>query len=159
MILVTVGLLLPFDRLIRLMDGWAARHPHVPVVAQIGAGGYEPRHMRWLRQLDGPAFRAEVERASLLVAHAGTGSVFDALALGKPMVLVPRHADRREHTTDHQRHMAERLRHRPGIVICEHDDEIGRCIGAAGGPDEPRPEFSPHAPPEFLARLRAVLLA
>lgn len=158
MILVTVGLLLPFERLIALMDDWAGRHPQIPVMAQIGEGRYEPRHMRWQRRLDGPAFRQEVQRAGLVVAHAGIGSVFDALGFGKPLVLVPRYADTREHTTDHQLHTAGRLRGRPGIAICERGDDIGRRIGEVEGRASHGGDFPPHAPPQFLARLRAAML-
>ena len=47
MIFVTIGSMFPFDRLIRVMDGWAAANPGVETLAQIGDGAYEPAHMRW----------------------------------------------------------------------------------------------------------------
>jgi len=37
-ILVTVGSMLPFDRLIEAMDKWAADHPGHSLFAQIGKG-------------------------------------------------------------------------------------------------------------------------
>jgi hypothetical protein len=52
MILVTTGALLPFDRLIAVMDDWAARHPQTELFAQIGDGRYLPRHMPYLRMED-----------------------------------------------------------------------------------------------------------
>ncbi|MCW5722947.1 MAG: glucuronosyltransferase [Devosia sp.] len=159
MILVSVGLLLPFDRLIALMDDWAAHHADIPVMAQIGDGRYLPRHMQWQRQLEGPAFRSAVQRARLVVAHAGIGTIFDALGLGKPLVLVPRYADSREHTTDHQLHTAKRLRGRPGVAVCERGEDIDRHIGAVAEAASRQDGFSPHAPPQMLARLRAALLA
>lgn len=159
MILVTVGLLLPFERLIAMMDAWAERHPQVPVLAQIGEGRYEPRHMCWQRHIEAPAFRGEVERSRVVVAHAGIGSVFDALGFGKPLVLVPRYADAREHTTDHQLHTAARLRQRPGVAVCERGDDIGARIQEVDGQSSHSADFLPHAPPHFITRLRAAVLA
>jgi len=55
-IFVTVGTQLPFDRLIRGVDLWAAEHPDIPVFGQTGtiAGdGYTPKHMEHSSTLSG----------------------------------------------------------------------------------------------------------
>ena len=75
MIFVTIGTLLPFDRLIRLVDGLAPSLPERPFFAQIGKGAYEPRNMDYARHLAPSAFGDKVRQASLIVAHAGMGSV------------------------------------------------------------------------------------
>ena len=102
MIFVTVGSMMPFDRLIRGMDEWASENTGVDVFAQIGGGSYEPNHMRWTRMLSPGEFQEAVQKASVLVAHAGMGSFFIAMGSRKPVVLMPRFAAKREHTTDHQ---------------------------------------------------------
>lgn len=159
MILVTVGSMLPFDRLVKTMDDWAARHPDTELVAQIGDGAYEPKHMRWFRMTNNAEYLDLVSSAELIVAHAGTGSVFSSLEYGKPIVLVPRYADNREHTTDHQLHTANWLRGRQGIVICERSDDIDERIEEARGKTSDAGSFSKHAPPEFISRIRAALLS
>lgn len=140
------------------MDQWAARHSDTEVVCQIGEGTYEPKHMHWVRMVNSREFIRYVSTAELIVAHAGTGSVFSSLEYGKPIVLVPRYADTKEHTTDHQLHTANWLRGRQGVVIAERTDDIEVRINEARGKSSATGRFSRHAPPEFVARIRAAVI-
>ena len=89
MIFVTVGTQLPFDRLVRAMDEWAARHHRNDVFAQIGpANAYRPRHVQWSNFIPAPEFRRWMERADLVVSHAGMGTIISALELGAPILLI-----------------------------------------------------------------------
>jgi len=157
-IFITVGSMLPFNRLIETMDAWAARHPQQAVFAQIGDGSYEPRHMDYARMVPGPEFRARIAAAALIVAHAGIGSVFSALEFGKPIVLVPRYADAREHTTDHQLHTANWLRTRPGIVVAERGDDMDAKMEQARHLQADESGFSSAAPAPFIAAVRQLIL-
>ena len=157
MIFTTIGSMLPFNRMVETMDDWARRHPETEVIAQIGEGTYEPKHMRFVRMVSNSEFLGLVKAAELIVAHAGTGSVFSALEFGKPIVLVPRYADAKEHTTDHQVHTANWLRGRRGVVIAERTDNIDLKIEEARGMSSAQGSFSPHAPAEFIARIRAAV--
>ena len=157
MIFATVGSMLPFERFVRLMDAWAADHPTEEVFVQIGRGQYEPAHAAWARMLDAPAFDDKIRNASLIVAHAGTGTVFAAQAHRKPIVLVPRYADLKEHTTDHQLHTAAWLKQKPGIVICTREDDLAARIEEARLLGSAEAGLTPHAPPEFLDRLRSAI--
>ena len=55
-VFVSVGSMMPFDRLTRAMDEWAAANPGIPVEIQIGKGEYEPRHAKWVRKLALPDY-------------------------------------------------------------------------------------------------------
>ena len=78
-IFVTIGSMFPFDRMIRAMDAWAADAGQgEEILAQIGDGAFEPRHMTWVRRLDRPDYAAAVARSRLVVAHAGIGSIVSA---------------------------------------------------------------------------------
>ncbi len=160
MIFVTIGSMFPFDRLIRLMDGWAQAHPEAELLAQIGAGGYAPSHMPWVRKLDQTEFARTVAGARLIVAHAGMGSVITASQFAKPIVMLPRLKERGEHTTDHQIATANWLRGKPGVHVADADADLGSRIAeaiAAGAPE--RPIFAPEAPAEFLSRIRRCLVS
>lgn len=154
MIFVTIGSMLPFNRLIETMDDWARRHPDKEIVAQIGEGTYEPTKMKWVRMVTNSEFIDYIAKAELIVAHAGTGSVFSAMEFGKPIVLVPRYAAAREHTTDHQVHTANWLRDRPGVVVCEKDDNLDDKIDEAMAKSIEVGAFSKSAPAPFLAKIR-----
>lgn len=158
MIFVTVGSVLPFDRMIQTMDDWAGRHPEEEVFAQIGNGQYEPRNMSFLRMIKSGDFNGYIARADLVVAHAGTGSVFGAFEYGKPVVLVPRYAAQREHTTDHQVHTANWLRDWPGVTICTKHDNIDEKIVEAKSKKEQLSSFSKFAPNDFILRVREFIM-
>jgi UDP-N-acetylglucosamine transferase subunit ALG13 len=155
MILVTVGSMMPFDRLIRAMDGWAKNHPSCELLAQIGGGDYEPEHMRWTRMLSPGQFRETVLGASMIVAHGGMGSFFTALELRKRIVLLPRRAAYKEHTSDHQLHTVQWLRGKKGVFVAMSEDELEKAIDAAMSEENlPIDVVRPFAPESFLAKLR-----
>jgi UDP-N-acetylglucosamine transferase subunit ALG13 len=159
MILVTTGTMLPFDRMIRAMDAWAAAHPSEEVFAQTGNGSYEPSHMRWARLLGVDEFAQVIEKCSLVVAHAGTGSFFLAAEKMRPIVMFPRRAMFREHTTDHQVHTARWLRQKPGVYVAMTEDDLGDAIAQAMlQPEAIKSDIRPYAPQPFLSQIRNALL-
>jgi UDP-N-acetylglucosamine transferase subunit ALG13 len=159
MILVTVGSMFPFDRMIRMMDVWTSLHPNEEVFAQIGGGKYEPKHMRWQRIMAPDEYKNVVQACRLIVAHAGTGSVFTASEFSKPIVLIPRRAANKEHTTDHQVDTAKWLEGKPGIFVVWSDDDLAPAIERAGQSQHNLQWLiPPSAPAPFLERIRNFLL-
>ena len=123
MIFVTVGTQLPFDRLVRSVDDWASSGKH-EVFAQIGPSPYRPKHMAWARFVEADECRRRFESASVIVAHAGMGSLITALELGKPIVVMPRRADLGEHRNDHQLATARRLVTQERAVVAFSEEEL-----------------------------------
>jgi len=152
-ILVTIGSMFPFDRLIRAMDALAAEREE-EILAQIGDGAYEPRHMRFVRKLPREEFIATIARADLVVGHAGMGTVITAGEHGKAIVIMPRRAGLGEHTNDHQVDTAAWLGGRRGIFVAEDEQALAPAIARArsGGAVE---TIGARAPGDFLARIRA----
>ncbi len=139
MILVTVGTQLGFDRLVRAMDALAPELP-AAVFIQTGPGTYAPQNCEAQANLSPGEFDALVDRASLIVSHAGIGSVLTAQRLAKPIVIVPRRAALGEHRNDHQLATASELRGRRGIIVALDDGDLREAIrlGLASGPAEDR---------------------
>jgi len=159
MIFVTVGSMMAFDRLILSMDKWALEHADSDVLAQIGGGNYRPSHMRWTRMLPPSKFQEAVRNAAVMVAHAGMGSYFIAAEMRKPIVMLPRLAANREHTTDHQVHTIKWLRDRPGVYAAMSDDELEPAITRAmTGGSVASAEFARFAPEPLLRRVRQFLI-
>jgi UDP-N-acetylglucosamine transferase subunit ALG13 len=148
-IFVTIGSMFPFDRMIRAMDAWAAAQEE-EILAQIGAGAFEPRHMGWVRRLERPDYAAAIARSRLVVAHAGVGSIVAAGEQGKPVVVLPRRAALGEHTSDHQVETASWLRGKPGVRVAESEADLPACITAAEARGE---RLAATADPAFIARL------
>ena len=118
MILVTVGTQLPFERLIRAMDALAPTLG-TPIFAQTGRSPWVPVNMEWKAALDPSEFDALMQAASVVVSHAGTGTILLAQKLLKPIVIMPRLAALKEHRNDHQLATARQMKGRPGIEVAE----------------------------------------
>jgi UDP-N-acetylglucosamine transferase subunit ALG13 len=158
-IFVTVGSMFPFDRMISMMDDWALQNPRQQVLAQIGGGKYEPKYMRWNRILAPNAYKQTVQSSQLIVAHAGTGSVFTACTFCKPIVLVPRRAAEKEHTTDHQLDTARWLENKPGIFVAWSEDDLGQALERAeNSVGNIQSLIDPFAPQAFIDRIRNFLV-
>jgi UDP-N-acetylglucosamine transferase subunit ALG13 len=123
--------MMAFDRLILAMDKWARAHTDSYVLAQIGAGAYQPSHMRWTRMLSPSKFQEAVRDAVIMVAHAGMGSYFVAAQMRKPIVMLPRFAAKHEHTTEYQVHTIKWLRGMPGVYAAMSEDELESAIARA----------------------------
>lgn len=116
MIFVTVGTQLPFERLVATVDTWAAgQSPRPDVLAQVGSGRTDYRHLRCERTLDGERYAEALAAARLMVAHAGTGSILAALETGVPVIVFPRDDRYGEHRDDHQKQTARQME-RMGLV-------------------------------------------
>jgi UDP-N-acetylglucosamine transferase subunit ALG13 len=102
MIFVTVGGQMPFDRLVRAVDEWAAKNTDRAIFAQIGTTELTPRAMPWEALIPPPEFRRRVQEASLVVSHAGMGTILTALELRTPILVLPRREHLRETRNDHQ---------------------------------------------------------
>lgn len=129
-IFVTVGAQMPFDRLIVAMDTWAAAHPEHQVLAQIGASRLRPTHIRWAHLLRPTELLRAYDEADAIVGHAGTGTLFDVLQRGKPLVVLPRRADRRETRNDHQLATAKRFAERFGVTVAWDERELPAKLAA-----------------------------
>ncbi|MGJ0429759.1 glycosyltransferase [Methylobacter sp.] len=124
MIFVTVGSQLPFDRLIRAMDGWASENSAQPVFAQIGVSQYQPMHMGYCQTMTPDEYQDYLQKADLIVAHAGMGTIISALELGKPLLLMPRLASKGEHRNDHQLATAQRFSKFLNIKVANDESEL-----------------------------------
>lgn len=117
MIFVTVGTQLSFNRLIKAVDFWAASNPSVEVVAQIGPDAEWPKSMQFSDFLSPTKVASIMQRAELIVAHAGMGSILSALKYQRPILILPRQAGLGEHRNDHQLATARWLASRSGVTV------------------------------------------
>jgi UDP-N-acetylglucosamine transferase subunit ALG13 len=147
---------MPFERLVRAVDEWAAQRGEEDVFAQIGSSDYRPRHIRWTRFLDPDAFQDQMSAADVIVGHAGTGTILEALRHGKHVVVLPRQGALRETRDDHQFDTAEALGNRSGVYVAKDEADLGKLLEQALA--SPPPEIlSGHASPELIEAIRSFL--
>ncbi len=104
MIFVTVGHQMPFDRMIQIVDSWAAKNPDSDVFAQIGMTRYSPVNIKYTASLTPTEFDNKMLESDIVIAHAGTGTIIKALELKKPILVMARQAASGETRNDHQTH-------------------------------------------------------
>ncbi len=169
MIFVTVGSQLPFDRLVHAVDAWAhAKGCVADVMAQVSASEATPQHIEWQSEMEPSEFNAAIERADLIVGHAGTGTIMAALCAGKPVVVLARREALQETRNDHQVATIDRFRDLPGFSGTTEADEVPALIEAAltalngtgaatGSNPRAKPGLSPYATGPIVDRLREFL--
>lgn len=104
MILITVGSQkFQFNRLLkeidRLIDNKVIKEE---VFAQIGVSDYIPRNYKYVDFLSQKEFNEKMDKADIIITHAGTGAIVNAVKKEKKVIGVPRLAKYEEHVDDHQ---------------------------------------------------------
>jgi UDP-N-acetylglucosamine transferase subunit ALG13 len=127
-IFVAVGTQGPFDRMIRPIDEWAARTGRDDVFAQIGRNAWRPSHIECVEHLDAGAFRSNMERAEVVISHAGMGTILTALELGKPVLIMPRRAALGEQRNDHQLATARKVEALGLVTVANDERELAERL-------------------------------
>ena len=109
MILVVVGTQEPFDRLVKAVDTWAASSGYTDIFGQIANAEYLPKNFNYTRFIDPGEFNEKFKTASVIVAHAGMGTILQALQFSKPIIVLPRLLKYHETRNDHQVSTAKSL--------------------------------------------------
>ena len=124
MIFVTVGQMHPFDRLVRAVDEWARDADRRDVFMQVGVGGHRPAHAESVELLTPDEFRSRIAGASLVVSHAGMGTILSVMQVGTPLLVMPRLAEHYETRNDHQIASARMFHTRGGIAVASNPEQL-----------------------------------
>ena len=124
MIFVTVGTDSHFDRMVKVVDSWAAERGRTDVFAQIGEGGWEPRSIPFAHLLKPSEFKERFAAARVIVGHAGMGTILSAFHSGKPILVMPKKASLGEHRNEHQTATARRLKALGKINVAFDEAEL-----------------------------------
>lgn len=137
MIFLTIGTLHPFDRLVKIVDSLVGSgRIEEPVVGQVGFGQYQPQHMQSFQVLEKNKFDEYMQKSSFIISHAGMGSIITAITLQKPMIVMPRLQQYREHVNDHQLDTARKFEELGIVLVANTDDELVEKIAMV-------PNFNP----------------
>ena len=137
MILATVGMQLPFPRLIRALDAIAGRHAlHIVAQAMEPVAGLT--HLDQRTSLSPAEFDELARACTLIVGHAGIGTMLSAAAHARPLVLFPRIAALGEHRNEHQLATAKQFGAHTGITVAHDEAELEQaCLRRDAAPYRP----------------------
>jgi UDP-N-acetylglucosamine transferase subunit ALG13 len=123
MIFVTIGTQEPFDRLIKAIDKIAPQLGE-DVIVQTFKTDYEIKNMKVLDFIPPKDFETYFEKASLIVSHAGMGTIISALVKQKALIVMPRMVEYGEHRNDHQMSTARRFEALKYIEVAYNETEL-----------------------------------
>ena len=144
MIYVTLGtMFLDFPRLIDKMDEIASASGEA-VVMQLGMSKTVPSHCDHFDFKPHDEVLALQRGARVIVAHGGIGATLDALAVRRPLIVVPRLKKYGEHMNDHQVEIAEAIARRGwGRAILAIEELPQACATPPPVPDSYVPAKRP----------------
>lgn len=92
-----------FDRFVKAVDRLVEEGIlKEDVFMQLGSCVYEPRRVKFESFLSFGDMCENIQKASMVLAHAGAGTTLLSLQLGKKLILFPRLARHKEHVDNHQ---------------------------------------------------------
>ncbi len=157
MIFLTIGSHEPFDRLVSAVDAWRAGIDRdIEVFGQITArASHKPASFEWVETLPPSEYQARCRAASLIVSHAGMGSIITALTFGKPILILPRRGHLQETRNDHQYATAQKFVGRAGVWVALEEAELPALLDRLVDetPAE-RDGVSPFAGPDLIDAVR-----
>ena len=153
MIFVSVGMQMPFDRLCKIVDEWAGENGRTDVFMQIGETEWKPENCEYEKMISPPEFRKRIQESTLLVMHAGIGSIVTGMECGTPMVLLPRIAKLKETRNEHQSAILKRMEHLTGFTAAWNEQELIQALENLDSNEKPQTMGS-DASPELIRRIK-----
>ena len=131
MIVVSVGASeYPFDRLIKIIDEICDEGiiDGKEIIAQIGSCKYVPKNYKSFSLIGRDEFQQYIDKADLIITHAGTGCVVPPLKQGKKIIIFPRLQEYKEHLDNHQLELCD-VFVKAGYVLCaKNKEELIQCL-------------------------------
>ena len=111
MIFVTLGTqAMNFTRCLRMLDEMIEHYDiKEEVVVQMGNSNYASKNFKILSFLPEDVFKKYIDEASVVISHAGSGALFNAIKKGKRTITVARLKKYHEMVDDHQTELAKKL--------------------------------------------------
>lgn len=122
-IFVTVGTG-EFELLIKEIDEFALESEH-KIWAQIGKGRYTPKNIEYFRFKK--SIKEDYQKADLVIAHAGAGTTYEILPMGKKLISVAN----LKRTDGHQLDIARRLSQEGYLLWCPEIRKLRESIKKA----------------------------
>ncbi|KMJ55901.1 PssE/Cps14G family polysaccharide biosynthesis glycosyltransferase [Alkalihalophilus lindianensis] len=120
---------LPFTRLLeeveRLQQSGVITEK---IVVQLGHTPYESQSMKLIPFMSYDEMDQNFEEASLIITHAGTGSIITGVKKGKKVIALARRAEFNEHNDDHQVEIVEQFTHAGHILGSDNVGDLENLI-------------------------------
>lgn len=123
MIFITIGTQIPFDRFIKIIDELAENISDTFYVQAL-AGNYTPKNFNVVEFINPDEFDRIVQESSLIISHAGIGSILSAMEYNKPIIIFPRLASLKEHRNEHQMATAKAMEEKKYTYVAYNKQDL-----------------------------------
>ena len=131
MIFVTLGTQkFQMNRLVKAVDEIATDLSE-EVFIQRGKSDYVPKNCKYTDYVDAKEYSKLIEECSILITHAGVGTIIEGINKGKPIIVVPRKNKYAEHVDDHQCQIANAFSTKGCVLSCEDVTKLKDYIDKA----------------------------
>jgi len=117
-----------FERLFIALDACVNDGLDAKIFAQTGYTKYKPKNYPYKQFISEKEFIKRIKWADVIVCHAGAGNIISGLTQKKPLVIVPRKKELKEHTDDHQIELAKILSKEKKCITVFDEKKIGQAI-------------------------------
>ena len=133
MILITVGSQkFQFNRLLEAVDKLIENKKiKDKVFAQIGVSDYKPQNYEYVDFMAQDEFSQKMDEEDMIITHAGTGVIVNAVKKEKKVIALPRRAKYGEHVDDHQIQLINEFKELNFIEPVYEVDELENAIETA----------------------------
>lgn len=133
MILVTVGSQkFQFNRLLKKIDELIEKKVITEsVFAQIGVSDYKPKHYDYIDFMTQEEFGKKMDKCDMVITHAGTGVIVNAVKKEKKVIALPRLVKYNEHVDDHQIQLIKEFEELNFIEPVYEIDDLEKAINIA----------------------------
>lgn len=101
------------------------------IIVQAGSTKYQSKDMKILDYMPIDEFEACIEKASLIICHAGVGTILTALKKGKKIIAAARLKQYGEHVNDHQLQILENFSKKGYILPLEKFEKLDLVLEQA----------------------------
>jgi UDP-N-acetylglucosamine transferase subunit ALG13 len=128
-IFVTVGTVMPFDRLIGYVEclqkeGLISEE----IICQVGESEISPENMEVYSSLKQDEMISHLKDSSIAIVHGGSGSMLGAIREGCIVIAMPRQAELGEHYDDHQFELVGAFKEMGLVTEVRTLDELRQAI-------------------------------
>ena len=135
----------PFDRLLEAVTAVVRDLPQ-PVFVQCGSTPFHAKGCENVAFLNMSEFQSRVGQSTLVIMHAGAGSLITALRSDKVPVVMARRARYGEHVDDHQIELARELDRVGRIVVANEPADLLPSVREALARQESAHRATPASP-------------
>ena len=129
MIFVTVGTQYPFDRLLSAVEHEIINgNINEEVIVQCGNTNFKSDKMKLVNYMDIDEFNKMIKKASLIISHAGVGTIIDALNMGKTIIVAPRLSKYKEAVNDHQLEILKKFSNLGYIIPLKDPNKLSQAL-------------------------------